>query len=674
MPRGWVIAGAAAASLIGCQPQAAVDTQAGPDPDQVHTGSVSAPCDPQDHDVYGDGVDANCDGIDGIDGDRDGWPAAQATMAGATADCDDADPDVHPDAPDEPGDAIDSNCDGADGIDRDGDGFLANASDPALVDCDDLHAQANPRMQERSPSVCDDGLDNDCNGQVDLDQVSCPRPAACEVTPPSCTDAAPFAEVTTCAGSLASHGGPINSHYGTGQAWGDVDGDGWLDLYVTHNTSTNSLFRNNGDGTFSLFPFALSVALRSSDSLGATFVDYDNDGWQDLYVMNNGANVMFHNDGGTGFTDVTVALRLGDTGKGETAAWGDFDNDGDLDVYLTNWFCSCNELTGHMDRLLRNDGTLFTDITHILPRNITTGAGFSASWFDADDDGDVDLYVVNDKGNHGADSQLPTHRNVLHRNDGPGCGGWCFVDIGVATGADLRLNGMGLAVGDLDGDLDLDLGVSDTGPASLLRREAHGVYTETSTDAGINQGGNGWGISFLDFDNDGDLDVTVPVGAMVTTGGVTMLFEGAGDGTFTERPNHGLSTGAHQYGMAVADYDRDGWLDAVMGNATLYTLHRNASGACLTNGWFRLRLVGGGPVNREAAGTKVFLTRTDGTVIRQDVIIGTGLGAGHDPALHFGLSDADVAQVEVRWPDGTIEVLTDLPSNQEWVHAYPAAP
>ncbi len=156
----------------------------------------------------------------------------------------------------------------------------------------------------------------------------------------------PFSDVTAEAGIDAVHQGSwdefrdqpdfADDYQMSGQAWGDYDNDGWQDLYVTGNLAPNTLYRNNGDGTFSESPLSKAVSLPRTTSGGAVWGDYDNDGWQDLYVLAMGANVLFHNDGGEGFTEVSATAGVNDAGKGTSATWGDYDNDGFLDLYVSN--------------------------------------------------------------------------------------------------------------------------------------------------------------------------------------------------------------------------------------------------------------------------------------------------------------------------------------------------
>ena len=182
-------------------------------------------------------------------------------------------------------------------------------------------------------------------------------------------------------------GSPVNlASTGEGVAWGDFDNDGDTDLYVTNNTGQpNKLFRNDGAGTFA--DASAAPVNDAGNGIGAAWGDYDNDGDLDLFITNDtgaGGDKLFRNDGGGAFTDVSTGLPT-DSGNGRTVAWVDYDNDGDLDVYLTN--------NGASNKLFRNDGAgAFVDVT-AAPLNFA-GNSLGAAWADIDNDGDLDLYVA----------------------------------------------------------------------------------------------------------------------------------------------------------------------------------------------------------------------------------------------------------------------------------------
>ena len=216
----------------------------------------------------------------------------------------------------------------------------------------------------------------------------------------------------------------------TGQAWGDYDNDGWIDLYVTDPIGKNTLYRNNGDGTFSVSNLTDQVALTNTYSQGATFADYDNDGWKDLLVVNWGQDHLFHNEQGKAFMDVSHHAGIIDDRNSKSASWGDYDNDGFLDLYIANWSCypKCGRQSdGEADRLYHNNGNgTFTEVTDLLKGGVT-GAGFIANFTDYDNDGDLDIYLVNDE-------FINEVGNKLWRNDGAGCKGWCFTQVAKEAG------------------------------------------------------------------------------------------------------------------------------------------------------------------------------------------------------------------------------------------------
>ncbi|NKQ37773.1 MAG: CRTAC1 family protein, partial [Chloroflexi bacterium] len=480
----------------------------------------------------------------------------------------------------------------------------------------------------------------------------------------------PFVEVTEATG-IDGRRASDDGEKVTGQAWGDTDGDGWLDLYLTDTDGRNTLYRNNGDGTFSLSPFSEQVALPDALSGGATFADYDNDGRPDLYVLNWGANTLFHNEGENGFRDVTQEAGVGDSSNGKTAAWGDYDSDGYLDLYVANWACvpKCGRsYEGDKDRLYHNNGDgTFSDVTSLLPGGKTRGAGFVASFADYDNDGDPDIYLVNDE-------FVNPVGNALWRNDGPGCDGWCFTEVSEAANADTRVMGMGLATADYDRDGDLDFFFSNAGPMTLLQNQGDGTFRDVAEASGVQfPQGVGWGSVFFDYDNDGWLDLYLAL-LQGGSGGrpPNPLFHNNGDGTFTNMAaDSGAGNIGRSIGVAYADYDKDGWLDLVVGNYDEgYHLYRNTLGDTSSNNWLTLKLVGDGPVNRDAVGARVWLTDSYGRTQLQEVKNGSSLGSGNTLALHFGLGRAKVSLVEIRWPDGTIQRIENVPINREHEIVY----
>ena len=459
-----------------------------------------------------------------------------------------------------------------------------------------------------------------------------------------------------------------------GQAWGDFNADGWLDLYLTDCAGPNILYQNTGQGRFEVTDFP-EIALADSKSSGALFADYDNDGWTDLYVLNVGANALFRNEEGKGFSDATEAAGVAGHGHSKTAAWGDYDRDGFLDLYIANWSCSpdcLDPIEGDRDGLYRNNGDgSFTDVTKILGHKVR-GAGFVASFVDYDNDGDLDIYLVNDE-------FINPVGNVLWRNDGPGCEEWCFTDVSQGANADTRMMGMGLATTDYDNDGDLDFYISNAGPMQLLQNQGDGAFLDMAKTAGVSLNGRsvGWGAISIDVDNDGWRDLYLALSAILPDEPpANPLFLNQGDGTFINIvQDAGLEHNGRTLGVAYGDYDNDGWVDLVIGNYDQgYVLYHNNGQLGSGNHRLAVDLIGGGPVNRDGIGARVYLTDSTERTQMQESKSGSSLGAGNALTLHFGLGQASPDRLSVVWPDGLEQHFTDIESNHRVILRYPVGP
>ncbi|MCB9145692.1 MAG: VCBS repeat-containing protein [Anaerolineales bacterium] len=483
------------------------------------------------------------------------------------------------------------------------------------------------------------------------------------------TEAPVFTDVSHPAGIVNNRVAGIEMT--TGQAWGDYNNDGWVDLYVTDPIAKNTLYLNNGDGTFSVSPFSKQVELFNAYSQGASFADYDNDGWKDLIVVTWGADHLFRNENGQGFVDVSRQAGLAGEYNSKTASWGDFNNDGFLDLYIANWACypKCGRpMDAEPDQLYQNNGDgTFSDVSDYL-MGATNGAGFVASFTDIDNDGDADIYLVNDE-------FVNATGNKLFRNDGAGCNGWCFTQIAKEAGADSRLFGMGLAVGDYNNDGFQDFYYSNVGPMELLQNQGDNTFKEVAETAGV-QISNGitWGSVFLDYDNDGwrDLYVAVADTADHKDTGSNQLFHNNADGTFTSVACHNEATDVRMsIGVAYADYNHDGWVDLIVGNLDEgYRLYQNQQSQNSHNHWLSIELEGAGPINRDAVGARVYLTTKNGTQM-QEVINGSSVMSGNALELNFGMGEEQSADIRIRWNDGTEQVFKNIQADQRYKLVYP---
>jgi len=466
---------------------------------------------------------------------------------------------------------------------------------------------------------------------------------------------------------------PISS----GAAWADYDDDGDIDLFVTNHGGGNRLYRNEGDMTMDGMPDFVDVAVEMgiSDVLGvgfsANWIDYDNDGDQDLYVTNWNSNTLYQNQlsdtGLVGFVDVTFFAGMEDYGRTLTTAWADFDQDGDLDVYLAK-HGECNDFFGNSeDQLYRNNGNgTFENVTRYLCLQgscpaIDDGLGFSAVWFDFDSDLDLDLYVVNDNiaGAH--------YANVMWRNDGPdGFGGWTFTDVSGPTGSGKDVNGMGLGLGDYDNDGNFDVAFSNIGANNLLRNLGDGTFADVSAFAGIERASlpSGvedesitWGTAFFDYDNDMLLDLYFVSGYINSEpfDHPNALFSNNGDGTFTDvSVGSGLDDSGRGRSLAVADFDLDGYVDMFVGNygQTGLMLRNEAVDEGNSNHWIGITLAGR-ESNRDAIGSVVTVATADEVVQQRLITSGGSHGGGDHRIAHFGLGSNTGADVMITWPDGS---------------------
>ena len=491
----------------------------------------------------------------------------------------------------------------------------------------------------------------------------------------------------------------------------DYDGDGRQDIYVTSTEGMesrqegarghNALFRNNGDGTFTDMAVKAGVRDLPGISTGGCAADYDNDGDEDLFVANWGSSKLFQNNGNGAFTDVTGYAGLGDpddTYRSMGCAWGDYDQDGFLDFVVVRYFDDRFFVDVRPPAMHRNNGDgTFTEVTHLLADNRRPtgvsgkfgnvwGAGFQPGWLDFDNDGDLDLYVVNDQGQF-------IQPNVLWRNDGPRPdGAWEFVDFSAQAGADIAMFGMAMAVADYDLDGNLDIFMTNIGNNVLLQGADDGVsFTDAAAEAGVAIGAYqgqfriSWGAIFFDYDNNGWEDLYVASGYLDTglknnsRNQSNVLLHNNGDGTFTDNSaKSGADDPGIGRGVAYLDFNNDGCLDIYLTNlgvsAQLPDEGQLLQNRCnWGNSWLVIDTLGT-VSNRDGIGARITVSAGDHIQIRE-VTSGSSSISQNMLPVHFGLGQASkVDSIEIRWPSGTLQTLTDVPSNQRLTVTEPRSP
>jgi enediyne biosynthesis protein E4 len=510
--------------------------------------------------------------------------------------------------------------------------------------------------------------------------------------------------------AITVYGGKDSNKYllettGCGVAVLDIDGDGWLDIFIVNGSVLEGfpsgqapmghLYRNRHDGTFEDVT-ARSGITQTGWGQAACSGDYDNDGADDLFVTSWGQNHLYRNRGDGTFEDVTIPAGL----QAKKPRWGagcaflDYDRDGRLDLFAANYIdfdlasapvpesglcrykglpvaCGPPGLTGGKNVLYHNTGNgTFEDVSERSGITRASGTyGLGVSTLDFNDDGWVDLYVAND-----------SNPSALYLNNKDGT----FKDVGIEAGCAYSQDGkpqagMGVAVGDYDRNGTVDLFKTNfAGDTSTLYANGGKGFCEDRTFSagiGLNTRWLGWGVGFVDLDNDGWLDIFIVNGHVYpeverikTEAGYKqrkVVYRNLGNGRFedvSERLGSPVTTPAAGRGAAFADLDNDGDIDVVVNNihATPDLFRLDSPGDAQ---WLTVKLIGT-QSNRSAIGARVRLVASNGTQT-QEVRGGGSYYSQNDLRVHFGLGrSATIERMEVRWPNGLEEQWNDLGVNR----------
>lgn len=537
-----------------------------------------------------------------------------------------------------------------------------------------------------------------------------------------------FTEVTKTSGIDFEHkSGDYFTNIGGGVAVLDYNQDGWDDIFLPNGVGENALYQNNGDMTFT--DVAKDVGLDDPTGIanGACSSDFDNDNDTDLFVTGYGTSKLFENNGGV-FTDLTLEAGVLDpdsTFRSTGCAWGDYDQDGFLDLIITRWVVQSEQEpfawktrdftkeTRQLDLFHNNDGEKFSNVTFLLenvdesPSNVN-GAGFQPRFVDYDNDGDLDLYIVNDFG-------LDHQPSVLWRNDGSSqYGNWKFTDVSEPANVDVEIFAMGLAVGDYDNDEDMDFFITNMGDNVLLANDGENSFIDKAHAAGVSAGmldspeitkemlesiiedGGyfsaeedefeldesmfehlkmsmtmqiGWGAIFFDYDNDGFLDLYIVRGFMTDTlpfeqKQPNLLFRNLGDGTFDDvSSTSGVDDSGYGRGVAYGDFNNDGCLDIFLANVDQYG-KLFVNNCNYENNYLIIKAIGT-ESNKDAIGARIKVVTDSGTQIREVASGGSHMSQNMLP-VHFGLGKStEISLIQITWPSGNVQELTDIPANQK---------
>lgn len=451
---------------------------------------------------------------------------------------------------------------------------------------------------------------------------------------------------------------PLSTTIGDSRSvnWVDVNGDGYIDCFISNGPQAgqnNMLYINDTNGNFTAVTND-PIVMDGMPSDGATFADIDNDSDLDAFVVNwyNKNNLAYINDGTGTFTKVVDGIWVNHLGYSETASFGDYNNDGLVDLYVTN------SEGNKKNFLYKNLGSHMME--SIVEGSLVTDAGSSrnVSWTDIDNDGDPDLFVTNENG----------EKDHLYRNDGGGL----FTKLTEPLITVDQFSTMSGSWGDIDNDGDLDVFLANDGSKNqLFRNEGNFVFSRILTTAISNATAKSFSSAFADIDNDGDLDLFVTNAFQNGVRLKNKLFVNDGTGDFTEVTDDVVVMDqGWSYGCAFGDYDNDGFQDLAVATTRFgntdeadYLYHNNGN----ENHWLMISLEGK-TTNRSAIGTKVRVKAVvNGVAIWQmrEISAQSAYCSQNDMRAHFGLGLAEkVDSITIEWPSGIVQHMTDVLPNQ----------
>jgi enediyne biosynthesis protein E4 len=490
---------------------------------------------------------------------------------------------------------------------------------------------------------------------------------------------------------------------GAGVAFIDYDNDGWMDLFVLNGTRlegdlpgvTNRLYKNNRDGTFTDVT-AKAGLVRAGWASGVTVADYDNDGFDDLFITYYGHNVLYHNNGNGTFSDVTRRAGLWQDAVryGSGCTWVDYDRDGHLDLFVANYLsttldklpkpgqnpdctwkgvavnCGPRGLPPGFVQLFHNNGDgTFTEVSKQCGVAVASGSyPMTCVAADYDNDGWPDIYVACD-----------STPSWLFRNYHDGTFREQALERGVALSEDgLEQAGMGVAVGDIDLDGNLDIFKTNFADDTnvLYHNDGKGNFDDVTIHSGLGVETRyvGWGAGIADLDNDGFPDLFVVTGSVYPEvekkvpayqfRTPRLVFRNLGDGRFEElieEAGAGVADVHASRGCAFGDFDNDGDIDVLVWNMneSPSLLRNDLSGS---RHWLKVLLVGV-HCNRSAIGTRV-TARYGNRQQSQELTAQSSFYSVNDRRLHFGLGTETVAHLSIRWTNGNVETIPNVAADQ----------
>ncbi len=446
---------------------------------------------------------------------------------------------------------------------------------------------------------------------------------------------------------------PGSLEYGSGISFCDFNNDGWDDITLgTDSGRQIEFFSNDQDGTFTREFFL--TATPSAQDRQVIWVDYDNDGDKDLYIASDAdGSRLYNNDGSLNFTDVTAAAGLPVSNiYNWGASWGDINNDGLLDVFISNRDDSLQQ----PNLLYQNNGDgTFTDVSTQAGIHNTSHLSFCSAFFDYNNDGWQDIYVANDK---------LFNENFLYHNNGDGT----FTNVAAAANVNVAIDAMSTTIGDFNNDGWFDIYVSNT-PINgnvFLKNNGDGTFSDVTNSTNTEFNGFSWGAVFLDADNDMNLDLYVSssMDGSVPSLASAAFYHNNGNETFTI-PEEGFQNDTRiSHSNAIGDIDNDGYPEIIVNNTNNANMFLWKNQGDLSNNWLKVRL-SGVQSNKDGIGSVIEIS-VDGNKQYRYTLCGEGYISQNSSAEFFGVGSYNVIDyVKITWLSGIVDYIENVNANQE---------
>lgn len=446
--------------------------------------------------------------------------------------------------------------------------------------------------------------------------------------------------------------------FGSGVSFCDFDNDGWDDITVGGDEGDEIIFYKNFEGTFD--PIFMNIQHPFVPIKQLVWIDFNNDGLKDLFIASElGTNFLYFNVENN-LVDITAEAGLPtDNLQTNSGSWGDYDNDGDLDLFLANR--DLEEIIPNMLYRNNGDGT-FTNVNEASGIGDVSALSFQGTFFDYDNDGWLDIFLINDR--------LVTE-NILYKNNGDGT----FVDVSQEANANYVMNAMSIALDDYNSDGFIDMYVTNTfNPElpvvgnSLMHNDGDGTFTDLGVEANVSFDSTSWGASFIDGDNDGRLDLYVS-GSNDNNNGSNVsaaFYYQNEDESFTRIFDNGFETDlAHSFGNATGDFNNDGLTDIVVSNNSPYTfdLWQNQTDEVSNNNYLKINLEGV-QSNRDGYGSRIEININGEKQYRVTANTESYLSQNSDTEI-FGLGTAQqVDYIKITWLSGQVDTYENVNANQ----------